>query len=50
MKIDNRWGRGILFYILLQIVPIFANAGSCTSKLFTVTIDSKLSIGDAIEN
>ncbi len=50
MKIDNRWGRGILFYILLQIVPILANAGSCRSKLFTVTIDSKLSIGDAIEN
>jgi len=25
-------------------------AGSCSTKLFSVTIDSKLSIGDVIEN
>jgi len=40
-----------LLAVLLAIVfPMYAQAASCQSKLFTVTIDSKLSIGDAIEN
>ncbi len=41
---------GILIMFITLFSPIFAHAGTCDSKLFTVTIDSKLTIGDAIEN
>jgi len=50
MKIQKRWREMTLLYIIILIFPIVVNAGACTNKLFTVTIDSKLSIGDAIEN
>ncbi|MEA3492595.1 MAG: secretin N-terminal domain-containing protein [Campylobacterota bacterium] len=50
MKIQKNLRRGILLLISMMIVPVLSNAGSCSSKLFTVTIDSSLTIGDAIEN
>lgn len=37
-------------FMLIMLIPTYSSAASCESKLFTVTIDSKLSIGDAIEN
>lgn len=39
----------IVFAILLGFTQNLA-AGSCSTKLFSVTIDSKLSIGDVIDN
>ena len=40
----------IWLILLTALFPILVNGGSCDDKLFTVTIDSKLTIGDAIEN
>jgi len=45
--------RGIQFIIVCAMFIGFTQismAGSCSTKLFSVTIDSKLSIGDVIEN
>ncbi|MBD3789779.1 MAG: pilus (MSHA type) biogenesis protein MshL [Campylobacterales bacterium] len=36
----------VLFFAIFNI----ANANECSTKLFSVTVDSKLSIGDVIEN
>ena len=44
---------GVKFLIVLAMLLGFTNnlsAGSCSTKLFSVTIDSKLSIGDVIDN
>jgi len=50
MKMQKKWIRGMALLLLAMMLPVLASAGTCSSKLFTVTIDSKLSIGDAIEN
>ncbi len=50
MSIYYKINRGVWLLLLATIFGSFANGGSCTNKLFTVTIDSKLTIGDAIEN
>jgi general secretion pathway protein D len=47
---DINTRRGIWLILLTALFPILVNGGSCDDKLFTVTIDSKLTIGDAIEN
>ena len=44
---------GVKFLIILAMLIGFTHnlsAGSCSTKLFSVTIDSKLSIGDVIDN
>ncbi len=41
---------GIGVLLISTLFSIFSYGGSCTNKLFTVTIDSKLTISDAIEN
>jgi general secretion pathway protein D len=44
---------GVKFIIVFFMLLGFSNtivAGSCSNKLFSVTIDSKLTIGDVIEN
>jgi len=44
---------GVKFIIVFLMLLGFSNllvAGTCSNKLFSVTIDSKLSIGDVIEN
>ncbi len=44
---------GVKFLIVFFMLLGFSNtlvAGSCSNKLFSVTIDSKLTIGDVIEN
>jgi len=44
---------GVKFLIVFFMLLGFSNtlvAGSCSDKLFSVTIDSKLTIGDVIEN
>ncbi len=44
---------GIRFVVIFAIIFGMANtlsAGSCSTKLFSVTIDSKLSISDVVEN
>ncbi len=46
----KKWNRGIVSLFLLMAIPIWLSAATCSSKLFTVTIDSKLTIGDALEN
>jgi len=48
--VSNKIKMVVISVLLTALTPILAEAGSCDSKLFTVTIDSKLSIGDAIEN
>lgn len=50
MIAQKKWSRGIVSLFILMAIPVLLSAGTCSSKLFTVTIDSKLSIGDAIEN
>jgi len=45
--------KGIKFIVACAVLIGFTNiatAGSCSTKLFSVTIDSKLTIGDVIEN
>jgi general secretion pathway protein D len=45
--------RGVKFFIAMSILLGFAlnaSAGDCSTKLFSVTIDSKLTIGDVIDN
>lgn len=50
MKWNVKW-RGVLLVLPMMILTShFLNAGKCSSKLFTVTINNQLSIGDAIEN
>jgi len=49
-KVKNR---GSKFFVACAMVVGFSSsiiAGSCSTKLFSVTIDSKLTIGDVIEN
>ena len=44
---------GVKFIIVFFVLLGFSNtlvAGTCSNKLFSVTIDSKLTIGDVIEN
>jgi len=50
MSINKKMSKFFLLFLITIVVPIVTIAGSCSSKLFSVTIDSKLSIGDAIEN
>jgi len=43
---------GVKFIITLMMLFVTSNslaAGDCSTKLFSVTIDSKLTIGDVIE-
>jgi len=51
MKTIRNKGLGIIavFAMLIGLTQI-SMAGSCSTKLFSVTIDSKLTIGDVIEN
>jgi len=45
--------KGVKFIVACAMLIGFTNsivAGSCSTKLFSVTIDSKLTIGDVIEN
>ncbi len=42
--------KGVWLLFITALFSIFSYGGSCTNKLFTVTIDSKLTISDAIEN
>ena len=46
----NKWTRITVVWLAVLLLPVWASAGKCSSKLFTVTIDSQLTIGDAIEN
>jgi len=49
-KVQNR---GVKFFVACAMLIGFSSsitAGSCSTKLFSVTIDSKLTIGDVIEN
>lgn len=57
MKKRNEMNRvqklGVKFFVTLAMLFVVTNtltAGNCSSKLFSVTIDSKLTIGDVIEN
>jgi len=50
MRREKKWTRIWTALLLAILLPVLANAGKCSSKLFTVTIDNQLSIGDAIEN
>jgi len=50
---ERRQNSGVKFIIVFFMLLAFSHtllAGSCSSKLFSVTIDSKLTIGDVIEN
>ena len=42
--------RAVIALIMLWGMTNTLNASSCSSKLFSVTIDSKLSIGDVVDN
>ena len=51
MNKSNQWIKKVLIVVgMLFFVTSSANAQSCNDKLFSVTIDSSLTIGDAIEN
>ena len=50
MRMRKIWIKSIILLAMAVVIPTMANAGNCSSKLFSVTIDSKLTIGDAIEN
>ncbi len=50
MKTKSRWTRKIALVLALSMMPVIGSAGTCSNKLFSTTIDSTLSIGDAIEN
>jgi general secretion pathway protein D len=51
MKKIHRLGRGIAIIMMaFAALSSTVSAKSCSTKLFSVTIDSKLSIGDVIEN
>ena len=50
---QNIQKQGVKFLIIFSVLLGFTSqlsAGSCATKLFSVTIDSKLSIGDVIDN
>jgi len=40
----------IMRFFIISLMFISVNADNCSSKLFSVTIDSKLTIGDVIDN
>ncbi|PHS37453.1 MAG: pilus (MSHA type) biogenesis protein MshL [Sulfurovum sp.] len=49
----TRYKTGVKFLIVLAVLLGFTNnlaASGCSTKLFSVTIDSKLTIGDVIDN
>ncbi len=51
MKLVQRFSMKLVFAFAILLVGTHnLKADSCSSKLFSVTIDSKLSIGDVIEN
>jgi len=50
MRSEKIWMKRTAIVLMALFLPLLANAGSCSSKLFTVTIDNKLTIGDVIEN
>jgi len=50
MLISYSIKKSVWVLLIMTFFSIFAHSGSCTNKLFTVTIDSKLTISDAIEN
>jgi general secretion pathway protein D len=49
-NIQQRGGKVLTILTLLIGMSYALSAGSCSTKLFSVTIDSKLSIGDVIDN
>ncbi len=49
-QIGKFWTRSAVILAVALFVPSMAVGGGCSSKLFSATIDSQLSIGDAIEN
>ena len=49
-KIGNRWLEPFLIFMMMSGLSQSLYAGDCSNKLFSVTIDSKLSIGDVIDN
>ena len=50
MKNIHRWGMKIATVCLLTFGTTATMASSCATKLFSVTIDSQLTIGDVIDN
>ena len=51
MNKSNQWIKRILIVTgILFFATVSVNAQSCNEKLFSVTIDNSLTIGDAIEN
>ena len=51
MKTTTQWLRhGIVIFGLIFVTGFSAHAQSCKEKLFSVTIDNSLTVGDAIEN
>jgi len=50
MKWNDSWLKILFVSSISFLFPLFLDAGKCSSKLFTVTMDRQLSIGDAIEN
>ncbi len=49
-RVQNAGVRFIVVFLMLLGFSNFLTAGTCSNKLFSVTIDSKLTIGDVIEN
>jgi len=50
MTVYTKWTRMAVAWLAVFFLSVWANAGKCSTKLFTVTIDSQLTIGDAIES
>ena len=50
MRSKNIWKKSLFVLFVAVFIPLLANAENCSSKLFTVTINSEMTIGDAIEN
>jgi general secretion pathway protein D len=49
-KMKNIWVKVIVVFFMMLSITNSLTAANCSNKLFSVTIDSKLSIGDVIEN
>jgi len=51
MNTIHKWLKGIMIVAgLLSLTSVSLSAQSCKDKLFSVTIDNSLTIGDAVEN
>ena len=49
-KVQTSGAKFLIVFAMLLGFTHNLTAGSCSTKLFSVTIDSKLSIGDVIDN